>query len=61
MTKKKHTENELSAFIASLIELNENDKMFKIYAVKNTCSERFDAIVEMDNDTIEQLIQKGHS
>lgn len=47
--------------IGSKIESNENEvvKVLKIYSDKNTRSERFNAIVEMNNDTIEQLIQKG--
>lgn len=60
MTKKRE-ENELSVLISSQFELGENEyvKVLKVYADKNTRSERFNAIVEVSNALMEEMVQKG--
>lgn len=58
---KKYTEQELSVFIGSQIEISENDglKVLKTYSDKNTRNESYNAIVEMSTEAMEEIIQKN--
>lgn len=54
----KHDEQELSVRIQNLME-NNTVKVLKMYSDKNTRIERYNAIVEMNVEVMDEIIKKG--